>query len=80
LVGGVVADASQYVAEIGERIEFVSPGGGDEAEQHRGGRSAVVAAEKRPVVSPDGNRPHQTFGGIVVDVEIAVARVRLRSQ
>lgn len=49
LVHGMGGDAGEHVAQIIKRIDRVALAGGDEAEEDRGRRAAVVAAAEEPV-------------------------------
>ena len=48
-IHGMGGDAGEHVAQIIERIDLVALAGGDEAEEDRGRRAAVVAATEDPV-------------------------------
>ena len=71
-VGG---DALEEVSEVGEGIEVVAFGAGDEAEVDGGGVSAPVGAEEEPVFASECDGADCLFGGVVVDGEVAVGRV-----
>ena len=47
------ADALEYVAQVGERVDAESLAGGDEASQRSRCPPAVVASEKEPVLASD---------------------------
>lgn len=65
-VDGVIGNAAENVMEPDERINFDELTRRDETAKHRR-RAAIVAAEKRPVVSSDGEASKGTFGGVIVD-------------
>jgi len=65
----VVADAPDHVPEIRERVQAVAFGRDDQAVEHGGGVSAVVAAEEHVVVAADGDRPDGPLGVVVVDAQ-----------
>jgi len=64
--GGLCGDeggqASEHVAEPGERVDVVGFGAGDHGEQHRGGASAVVFAGEEPILATDGRGSERPLG------------------
>ena len=71
-VGG---DASQDVAKVGQWLDIVTAAGGDQAEEDSGCAAAVVAAGEQPVLAAYRDRADGVFGGVVVDVQIAIGDV-----
>ena len=71
----VVGDAGKNILEPGERIHADALAGSHEAPQHRGCFAAFIAAEEDPVVAANGYATDRTFGGVVVDFEIAVGAI-----
>lgn len=71
----MVADQSQDVTEIGLRIEAVELGALDQGVDDGGALAAAVGAGEEPVLTADGERPDRTFGGIVVDLQIAMVSI-----
>ena len=47
----MAADASEEVAEVGERVHAEALAGGDQTGQEGGGLSPVVATIKHPILS-----------------------------
>lgn len=68
----MVADASQDVPEIGLRIKAVELGRLDQCVDDGGAFAAGVGAGEEPVLAADGERPDRAFGGVVVDLQIAM--------
>jgi hypothetical protein len=74
-VDGMVADAGQNIPEIGLRIKAVELGRLDQGVDDGGAFAAAVGAGEEPVLAADGERPDRTFGGIVVDLQIAAVGI-----
>jgi len=72
---GMGGDAGEEVAQVGEGVEAVAPGAGNEAEVDGGGVSTAVGAEEQPVLAAQGDGAHGLFGRVVVDVEAGVGGV-----
>ena len=75
VVFGVITDACEEIAQVGERIDVEPLAGRDEAGQHGSGSSPVVAAQKHPVFSTYGNSTQAALGAVVVDLQIAIFTV-----
>ena len=60
----VVADPGDHVAQVGEHVQAVPVGAGDQAVEHRGGLSPVVAAGEQPVLSSRAPDERLTRGQI----------------
>lgn len=71
----MVADASQDVPEIGLRIKAVELGRLDQGVDDGGAFAAGVGAGEEPVLAADGEWPDRAFGGIVVDLQIAMVGI-----
>ena len=46
---GVIAEALEKIAQVGERIDVEPLAGSDKAGQHGGGPSPIIAAQERPI-------------------------------
>ena len=66
---------SEQVAEVGEGVEVVAGGAGDQGQDRGGGVSALFAADEQPVFTADRQATQRAFGGVVVDGELAVVGV-----
>lgn len=71
----MVGDAGQNVPEIGLGIEAVELGALDQGVDDGGALAAGVGAGEEPVLTADGERPDRAFGGIVVDLQIAMVGI-----
>ena len=72
---GGCRQAAKQVAEIGEGIKLVADRAGDQRQDRGGGVAASFAADEEPVFAADGDASQHTFGGVVVDGELAVVGV-----
>jgi hypothetical protein len=68
---GVLWDAREHVAEPGERLHPVPLAHGYEAQQYGCGLAAIVATEKHPIATADGDVAVGPLSGAVVDLQIA---------
>ena len=75
MADGGVADASDHVAQISERVDAVAFAAAHEAVEYRGGAAAAIAAEKKIIFAADRDGAQRVFGGVVVDRQIAVVGV-----
>jgi hypothetical protein len=73
--GWVGADALEYIAEVGERVDLESLAGGDEAGQDGGGSPTVIAAEEQPVLPSESHCPQGALGAIGLDVKMSLLAV-----
>ena len=69
------ADASEEIAEVGERVQAEPLAGGDQGGQHSSGSSPVVAAIKHPILAAHGDSAQPALGAVAIDLQIAVLRV-----
>ena len=65
----VSADPPERVSQICERIDPVPLSRGDEARQHRGCTSAIVASQERPVPAAHRHAAQTPLGAVVVDLQ-----------
>ena len=72
---GMAADASEEVAEVGERVDGEALASGDQAGQDGGGLSPDVAAIKHPILPARRDSPQAALSPIVIDLQIAVLRI-----
>ena len=67
--------AAKQVSDVGEWIKLVTDCTGDQRQDRGGGVAALFAADEEPVFATDGDSSQHTFGGVVVDSELAVVGV-----
>jgi hypothetical protein len=61
----VSPDPLEHVSQICERVDPVPLARGDEAGQHSGRASAIVASEERPVPAPHRHAPQTPLGAVM---------------
>ena len=72
---GMAADAFEEIAQVGKRIDVEPLAGGDEAGQHGGGASTLVAAVEHPILSTHRDSAQAALGAVVIDLQIPVFTV-----
>ena len=74
---GVIGQAGEHVAVVGEWVDAVAFARADDAEVNRGGAAAGVAAGKKPVVGADLDRANVALAGAVVDRQFAIVAIAM---
>src|ERR1039457_3272056 len=72
------SDAGKDVLEPGEGFDTNPLAGGRETPQYRSRVAALVAAEEHPVVASHRHATDVTFGGIIIDAQMAVCAVAVQ--
>ena len=72
---GLGGDSVKGVVELGEGADAVSFGALDKREVGGGGAAFAVVSQEEPVFAANSDSSQSLFGGVVVDVEIAVVEV-----
>ena len=75
---GVGGDAEEEVAQVAEGVESVVFGTLNQAVVDGGGVAPAVAAHEEVIFASDADAAQPLFGGVVVDVEIAVVEVAVQ--
>src|SRR6187549_987798 len=60
---GPAGDEAQQVAEVGERLDAVQPGTGEERDEDGVHEGPVVAADEEPVATPENLAPQVELAG-----------------
>ena len=68
----------QHVFQPGPGFHEVGFAGGNHRHQDHGSMAGRFAADKHPVLAADRDGPHGTFGGIVVDRQIAIFEISVQ--
>src|ERR1044072_3402929 len=69
---GVRRYAREHIVEPGKRLDAAPLAGSDEASQHRRRLTTAIAAEEGPVAATQRDIAVGSFGGAVVDLQLAV--------
>jgi hypothetical protein len=64
--------AGEHASEVGLRIEAMAFGTGDKAVERGGSLGCDVMSGEEPVLCADAHPPQCAFGGVVVDVDVAL--------
>ena len=78
LVDRMGSDSREHIAEPGKWLDRVPLARRDEAQQHGRRLAAMVAAEERPVATPNRYAPVRSLGGAIVDLQIAVFQIAVQ--
>src|SRR5262245_56716202 len=58
-------DQTEEVTQVGERLDVVEPSAGEQRDEDRVDESAVVAADEKPVSTPENLAPQVPFADVV---------------
>lgn len=72
---GFGGDSKERIAEVGEGVDAVAFGALDKGVVDGGGAASAVVSQEEPVFAANSDSSQSLFGGVVVDVEIAVVEV-----
>lgn len=75
LADGVVCDAFEHMVEIELRVEAVELGGSEQRVDGGGTFSACVRSREEEVLASACDDAQRAFGGVVVDLQLAVAGI-----
>ena len=72
---GMITDAGEDVAQVGEGVDRHSLAGGDQTVQNRRRATAIVATQEGPISPTYRNSAQTPLGAVIVDFQIAVLAV-----
>jgi hypothetical protein len=78
LAHGQRRNASQQAGQVGLRVLAVPFSAGDEGVERGGPLGGDVMASEKPILPANPHPPQGAFGGVVVDVEVALGGVNLQ--